>query len=70
MAVDLDPPANATIATAADAGFIVIIGRDHDGRIVASARDAAGETWQVWAADAYDVVVELAGQVGFELADG
>ena len=38
-------------------------------RIVASARDPAGETWAVWAADAYAAVCELAGQVGVDLAD-
>ena len=33
------------MATLADAGYIVAIGRDR--RIDASARDATGETWQV-----------------------
>ncbi|MCP4249037.1 MAG: hypothetical protein GY778_18490 [bacterium] len=59
MAVDRDPPTNATMATQTDAGFIV-----------ANARDPSGETWQVWAADASAAVCELAGQVGFELDDG
>ena len=70
MPVDLDPPTKAIMATLADAGFLVSIGSDPDGRIVTSARDPAGETWQVWAADAYAAVCELAGQVGFELDDG
>ncbi|MCP4247460.1 MAG: hypothetical protein GY778_10470 [bacterium] len=40
------------------------------GGIVASAQGPAGETWQVWAADAYAAVCELARQLGFDLADG
>ena len=70
MAVDRDPPTKAIIATLADARYIVAIGSDPDGRIVASARDPSGETWQAWAADAYAAVYELAGQVGFELDEG
>ena len=58
------------MATLADAGYIVAIGSDPNGRIVASAQDPSGETWQVWAGDAYAAVCELAGQVGFELDDG
>ncbi|MCP4248708.1 MAG: hypothetical protein GY778_16815 [bacterium] len=58
------------MATSADAGFVVAIGNDTNGRIVASAQDPSGETWQVWAADACAAVCELAGQVGIEPADG
>ena len=38
------------MATLVDAGFIAAIGRDPDARIAASAPDAIGDTWQVWAA--------------------
>ena len=51
------------MATLADTGYIAAFGSDPDGRIVANAQDAIGETWRVWAADAYAAVVELAGQV-------
>ena len=70
MPVDLDPPTKAVLAMMADAGYVVAIGSDPDGGVVASAQDSAGETWQVRAADAYAAVVELAAQVGFDLADG
>ena len=36
--------------TLAGYGFVIALGRDNDGRIVASAEDPAGETWQMWAA--------------------
>ncbi|MCH7813200.1 MAG: hypothetical protein IID40_04175 [Planctomycetes bacterium] len=36
-----------SMATPADAGNSVAIGRDHGSRIVASARDAIGEAWHV-----------------------
>ena len=42
MPVDLDSPTKAIMATLADAGFIVAVGRDHDGRIVTSAREPSG----------------------------
>ncbi|MCP4246510.1 MAG: hypothetical protein GY778_05625 [bacterium] len=70
MPVDLDPPTKAIMAVMASDGFVVTIGHNNDGRIVASAQDPAGETWQVWAADAYAAVCDLAEQVGFDLADG
>ncbi|MCH7814155.1 MAG: hypothetical protein IID40_09065 [Planctomycetes bacterium] len=70
MPVDLDAPTKAIMTTLADTGYIVVIGRDPDGRIVASARDTSGETWQVWVADAYAAVGALAQQVGFQLDDG
>ena len=54
----------------ADAGLVVAIGHDPDGRIVADARDATGETWRVWAADAYAAVCKLARRLGVDLADG
>ena len=57
------------MATPADADFNVVVEQDHDGRVIPNGRDAPGETWQVWAADAYAAVCELAGQVGFDLAD-
>ena len=34
MPVDLDPPTTAIMAAMADAGYIIAIGSDHDGRIV------------------------------------
>ena len=61
MPADLDPRTKAIMAALADAGFIIAIGSDPDGRIVASARDAPSETWAVWAADAFTAVCELAG---------
>ena len=38
--------------------------------LLAEPRGLTGETWQVWADDAYSAVCELAGQVGVDLADG
>ncbi len=70
MPVDLDPPTKAIMATLAADGFVVSVGHDDHGRVVVEARDQTGETWQVWEADAYAVVCELAGQVGFDLGDG
>ena len=64
MSVDRDPLTKGIMATLADVGFIVAIGRDHAGRNVASARDAAGEAWQVWTADAYAAVCELVRRMG------
>ena len=49
------------MATLASDGFVVSVGQDDHGRVVAEARDPDGETWQVWAADAYAAVCELAG---------
>ena len=60
MAVDLDAPTRAIMATLAADEFVVTIGQDDNGRVVAEARDPTGETWQVWAADAYVAVCELA----------
>ncbi len=66
MPDDLDPPAKASWAKLVTYGVVVTIGSDPDGRIVAGARDGAGETWQVWAAAAYDAL-EVAQQVAFAL---
>ena len=52
--VPLTPTTKAIMAVMADAGYVVAIGRDPDGRIVASARDQTGETWHVWAAKPRD----------------
>ncbi|MCP4251305.1 MAG: hypothetical protein GY778_30080 [bacterium] len=52
MPVDLDPPTKAIMLTLAADGYVVTIGSDSDGRVVASAQDPSGETWQVWAVDA------------------
>ncbi len=57
------------MATLAADGLVVTLGHDPDGRIVAVARGSAGETWQVWAPDAYAAADDLAGRVGVELDD-
>ena len=48
------------MAKLADAGYIVAI---------ANAQDLSGQTWTVRADSAYDALVELAQQLGFDLAD-
>ena len=53
MPVDLDARTRAILATLAADGIVVSVGRDDHGRVVVEARDAAGETCQVWAADAF-----------------
>ncbi len=70
MPVDLDPPTKAIMAAMAADGFLVTIGQDDNSRVIASAQGPNGETWQLWAADAYAAGCGLAGQIGFDLAGG
>ena len=57
------------MAVLADAGFVVGVGR-YGGAVVVTAADPSGESWTVRGPDAYIALCELAGQVGFDLADG
>ena len=49
----LDPPTRAIMATPADAGYVVTLGHDDAGAIIAEARDDTGEVWHVRAVSAY-----------------
>ncbi len=58
------------MATLAADGFVVSVGQGADSRVVPEARNSAGETWQVRAADAYAAVCELGGGAAVDTADG
>ena len=54
-----------------DAGYGVLFGADKDGILIVKAIDLeTGETFIVSGEDLYEVVIELAEQVGIELEDG
>ncbi len=56
-----------TMVTLAADGFVITVGHDDHGRVIAEVRAAAGETWQVWSRSAYTGAAEWAQQVGSEL---
>ncbi|MHC4064418.1 MAG: hypothetical protein ACYSUQ_05790 [Planctomycetota bacterium] len=61
--------ARPLLATIADAGFVVGLGRDGEA-VVVTATDSAGERHIVRGATAYVALCELAVQLGFDLEDG
>jgi hypothetical protein len=66
---DLPPLTKALLATIADAGYVVGLGRDGEA-VVVTATDQAGERHIVRGDTAYAALCELAVQLGFDLKDG
>ena len=66
---DFDPPTRAVLAAIVAEGFTVTV-QPVGGLLVLTATQPDGRRFVVRAADPYRGAVELAGSVGFDLADG
>ena len=66
----MDATTKAVIETISDAGYGVLYGADPSGHLIVEAIDLdTTETFIVSGADLYEVVIELAKQVGINLED-
>ena len=67
----MDATTKAIAESISDAGYGVLFGADKDGNLIVKAIQLeTGETFIVSGEDLYEVVIELAEQVGIELEDG